>query len=180
LGNGRGRGEARPDKQQHAGTSEAARGLSGGPDVARGGCCRWRACGYRLSLAEVRHRVAAGSPGGPPGRQARAEAARGAPAACPLAAGLPSLPGPCLRPLRGERSAVLALWPLAALHLGELASAGATGLLAVRRPSLLVPQPQEHRLQRLREAPSKARGRGRSANFQGTYWGTVGDKSSAT
>ena len=63
-------------------------------------------------------------------------------------------PGGC--PFCWEANPLLALWSLAAVPLGELAAASAAGLQALRRPLLLVAQPQDHRLQRLRPANEAA------------------------
>jgi hypothetical protein len=53
---------------------------------------------------------------------------------------------------RTTRLALLALRPVALVQVGQLATAGAPELREVRRSALLVPQPQEHRLQRMRDA----------------------------
>jgi hypothetical protein len=49
---------------------------------------------------------------------------------------------------------VLALRSLATVPVGQLAAAGATELPEMWRGLLLVPQPKEHRVQRLRDANS--------------------------
>jgi hypothetical protein len=52
----------------------------------------------------------------------------------------------------GEGPALLALRQMAPLPVGQLEAASAPELPALRRPSLLVPQPQEHQLRYLRRA----------------------------
>jgi hypothetical protein len=60
--------------------------------------------------------------------------------------------GPCGGPHHGEPTTVLALWPLAAVLLGQLAASGTAKLPALRRAMLLVAQPAEHRLWGVRNA----------------------------
>jgi hypothetical protein len=55
-------------------------------------------------------------------------------------------------PLGPQQGALLALRPLAAVQLGELAAAGLAQLPPLRRAALLGSQPQECRLQRVRDA----------------------------
>jgi hypothetical protein len=52
----------------------------------------------------------------------------------------------------GAGPALLALRPLAPLSVGELAAASAPELPALWEPPVLVPQPAERQLQRLRDA----------------------------
>src|SRR5262249_2385636 len=63
--------------------------------------------------------------------------------------GLSAVQGPRRCPHRPRQAALLALRALASLSLGQLAPPYATELQAMRRPLLLVPQPEKHRLQRL-------------------------------
>jgi hypothetical protein len=51
---------------------------------------------------------------------------------------------------RGQ--ALLAVWALALVYLGELEAKGAAELQALWRPALLVAQQEKHRLQRVRDA----------------------------
>jgi hypothetical protein len=58
--------------------------------------------------------------------------------------------------LRPGQGTLLALRPLATVQLGVLATTGAAELPPLRGGVLLVAQPQEHRLQRLRYANDEA------------------------
>ena len=69
-----------------------------------------------------------------------------------MASGLPALPGQGRRADGPARRSVLALRTVAALRVGELASAGVAELQRVRRAALLVPQPQKRLMWRLRKA----------------------------
>jgi hypothetical protein len=78
------------------------------------------------------------------------------------------VPGQGRRPLRWGPSAVLALRPLATLFLGQLATTRATKLQTLRSAMLLVSQPQEHRVQRLRNANKEALTRWRQQQMRET------------
>ena len=107
--------------------------------------CRWQArdSGLRDDIAAARR---TGRPRQQPGPAPRPRL---------LAVRLPAVPG------EGGRTdapgpAPLALRPLAAVPVGQLAAAGAAQLPPLWWPLLLVPQPQEHRLRGLRNANKEA------------------------
>jgi hypothetical protein len=128
------------------------RGGPGGrsqPEPGRGR--RGRSRRHRLPLAGPRPRAPPGPGRRRRGRLARDASAAGAAAPCPLAPGLPAVRGGRRgADDLGPASSFLALLALAFVPLGELAAAGTGRLPPLRGPSLLVPQPREHRLPRLR------------------------------
>jgi hypothetical protein len=127
----------------------AAAGVAAqGREVACRGGHRRGACGDRLPLAEARPGLAAGAGRGRQGGPRGATPARPAPGA--LAQPLPVVPGEGGRSHHGKGKALLALWSLAALRMGQLAAALPAQLQALRRRLLLVPQPKEFNVQRLR------------------------------
>ncbi len=73
-------------------------------------------------------------------------------APCPLAQRLPLVQGPGCGSLLAWQADLLALWALAVVQLGQLATSSAAELPKVWCPLLLVPQPEKHRLQRVRIA----------------------------
>jgi hypothetical protein len=70
----------------------------------------------------------------------------------PLAPGLSGVRGSRGRSDGPGSAPLLAVRPLAALRLGQLAAPGAPELQTLWCPLLLVAQPEKHRLQRLRDA----------------------------
>ena len=106
--------------------------------------CRWQARdpALRKALVEAereakRHRYLLASRPSPPGS---------------LAPRMPGMQGESRCTVGRPLVAVLAVRPLALVHVGELAAAGPSGLPPLRGCVLLVTQPQEHQLQRLRDA----------------------------
>src|SRR5262249_5077687 len=145
-------------------------GSPGGGYPPPGSKRRRRPRRHGLPLAEARPGVAGGPGAGGARRLVEAGPSLASPSPRALAQGLPGVQGPGGGPKRRRGGRLLARRPLADLPLGELAPAGAEGLQGLRQPLLLVAQPQEHRVQRLRKEDSEEGVR--DANF-GTLTGAA-------